>query len=87
MSVQGKTICLIGEFDSQPRDELEFGLYDIGADVVKRVSKKVDFVIAGRDPGARADEARALGIPILGEADLDALFRGVSPDELIARAT
>ena len=85
MSIKGKKICVIGTFDSQPRDEIEFGLYDIGADVVSKISKGVDFVIAGRDPGKRADEARALGIPILGEKDVGPLFEGVSPDALIAR--
>ncbi len=86
MSIEGKKVCLIGTFDSQPRDELEFGLYDIGADVVKRVSQDVDLVIAGRDPGKRADEARTLGIPILSESHLDALFSGRSPEELIGGA-
>ena len=83
MSIQGKKFCLIGAFDSQPRDEVEFGLYDIGGDPVKKISKALDFVVAGRDPGQRLGEARELGIPILGEGDLGALFEGKSLAEIL----
>ncbi len=84
MSIEGKKFCIIGQLDSQPRDEVEFGLYDIGGDPVKTISKSVDFVIAGKDPGKRLEEAKELGIPILDEGDIGALFEGKSVEEILA---
>ncbi len=74
MGIEGKTVCVIGEFDSQPRNEIEFGLYDIGAEVVKKIGKKVDLVIAGRGAGKQLEEAKALGLPIVGEDAIDPIF-------------
>ncbi len=84
MSIEGKTVCVIGEFDSQPRNEIEFGLYDIGAEVVKKIGKKVDLVIAGRDAGKRLEEAQALGRPIVGEYAIDPIFDDQPWDTILA---
>ena len=40
------------------------------------VSKKTDFVVAGRDPGAsKYERARALGVPTLDDAGFAVLLR------------
>ncbi len=51
---------------------------------MKTISKSVDFVIAGKDPGKRLEEAKELGIPILDEGDIGALFEGKSVEEILA---
>jgi DNA ligase (NAD+) len=38
--------------------------------VTDSVSKKTDLVIVGRDPGAKAERARALGVKMIGEQEL-----------------
>ncbi|HJU86183.1 MAG TPA: BRCT domain-containing protein, partial [Gemmatimonadota bacterium] len=48
-----------------------------GGKVAGSVSKKTDFVVAGESPGSKLDRARALKVPVLGEAAfLDILEKG-----------
>lgn len=62
-----KTFVLTGGLDSMSRDDAKRRLRDLGAKVVDSVSKKTDYVIAGADPGSKADKAEKLGLKILDE--------------------
>ncbi len=76
------TFVLTGAL-SRPRDAVKDRLEGAGARVTGSVSKKTDYVVAGEDPGSKADKAAALGIPVLDEDDLETLLheRGVAPLE------
>ena len=39
----------------------------LGGRVTSSVSKKTDYVIVGKDPGSKYDDARRLGVKILDE--------------------
>ena len=66
----GKTIVLTGEFDSMSRDEAIRRAEAAGAAVAGSVSKRTDFVVAGRDAGAtKTKRAHELGTEIIDEAE------------------
>ena len=66
--LQGKTFVITGTLQSMKREEAKHRLLELGAKVSGSVSKKTDYVIAGSDPGSKAEKARQLGVEILDEA-------------------
>jgi len=65
--LQGKTFVLTGGLESMTRDEVKQKIRDLGGDISVSVSKEVDYVIAGSDPGSKYDKALRLGVKILTE--------------------
>jgi DNA ligase (NAD+) len=74
MPLQGKTFVLTGGMDSMTRDEARKVIEGLGGRVSSSVSKKTDFVIAGKDPGSKYDAARRLGIRTLNEDEFKSLL-------------
>jgi DNA ligase (NAD+) len=70
----GKTVVLTGALDALTRDAAKERLEALGAKVSGSVSAKTSFVVAGIDAGSKLDKARQLGVPILDESALLALF-------------
>jgi NAD-dependent DNA ligase (contains BRCT domain type II) len=56
------------------RDAAKERLQALGAKVSGSVSKKTNYVIAGSDPGSKADKARELNIEILNEKEFLSLL-------------
>jgi DNA ligase (NAD+) len=65
----GKTLVLTGSLASLTRDQARDLVIRLGGRVVGSVSKKTDGVVVGADAGAKADEARRLGVPLLDETE------------------
>jgi DNA ligase (NAD+) len=63
----GKTLVLTGALEGFSRDEARVAITRLGGRVTSSVSKKTDYVIVGKDPGSKYDDARRLGVPILDE--------------------
>jgi DNA ligase (NAD+) len=72
----GKTVVLTGRLVNMTRAEAEAALRRFGANVAGSVSRKTSAVFAGEDAGSKAERARELGVPVLGEDQLLEILRG-----------
>ena len=74
--LSGRSYVLTGTLERHTREEARTALEALGAKVSDSVSKKTAGVIVGASPGSKAAKAEKAGVPILSEADLEALLRG-----------
>lgn len=65
----GKTFVFTGTLKSYGRDEARNIVESLGGITASSVSKKVDYVVVGEDPGSKLDKARELGIKTLTEEE------------------
>ncbi|WP_123105020.1 NAD-dependent DNA ligase LigA [Acidithiobacillus sulfuriphilus] len=68
LPLKGETYVLTGTLASMTREEAKAAIETLGGKVSGSVSAKTSFVVAGRDPGSKAEKAQALAIPLLDEA-------------------
>ena len=65
----GKTFVFTGALKTFGRDEARTLVESLGATTASIVSKKVDFVVVGEDPGSKFDKAKKLGVKTLTEEE------------------
>ncbi len=65
--LRGLTFVFTGALDSFTRDEARDLVESLGGRTALNVSKKVDYVVAGSDPGSKYERAKELGITVLTE--------------------
>ncbi|MCL2298716.1 MAG: NAD-dependent DNA ligase LigA [Firmicutes bacterium] len=70
----GKTFVLTGTLPTMGRKEATELIESRGGKVAGSVSAKTDYVLAGEDAGSKLAKARALGVPVIGEAALTAML-------------
>ncbi len=71
----GKIFVFTGGLSRLSREEAKTRVEALGARATSSVSTRTDYVVAGTDPGSKADEAKRLGIRILTEAEFLELLK------------
>jgi DNA ligase (NAD+) len=73
----GSTYVVTGTLEKYSREQATAALEALGAKVTGSVSAKTTGLVVGEDPGAsKLTKAQKSGVPLLTEADLDALLTG-----------
>jgi DNA ligase (NAD+) len=70
----GKTIVITGTLTKYGRDEIETLIRQRGGKPSGSVSKNTSYVVAGEKAGSKLDRAKALGVPVLTEAEFEAML-------------
>ncbi|MDL2718889.1 MAG: NAD-dependent DNA ligase LigA [Acidobacteriota bacterium] len=70
-ALSGGVYVLTGTLPRRSRDEAQAAIETAGGKVSGSVSKKTTAVIAGEEPGSKLDKAKALGVAVWTEDDLD----------------
>ncbi len=65
----GKVFVLTGTLPTLTREEAAAKIEAAGGKVSGSVSKKTHYVLAGDEAGSKLDKARALGVPVIAEAE------------------
>ncbi|MFO0848146.1 MAG: BRCT domain-containing protein [Gemmataceae bacterium] len=74
-ALAGKTVVVTGSLEKYGRAEIEELIKSLGGKPSGSVSKKTDFLVAGADAGSKLAKAKELGVPVLTEAEFEALAR------------
>jgi DNA ligase (NAD+) len=75
-ALEGLSFVLTGTLPTLSREQASELIEAHGGKVGGSVSKKTSYVLMGDSPGSKADKARELGVPIIGEDDLNRLISG-----------
>jgi DNA ligase (NAD+) len=67
--LKGLTFVFTGALDSFSRGEAEKIVKELGGEVASSVSKKVDVVVVGKEPGSKLEKAKSLGIKTISEEE------------------
>ena len=72
-ALAGKRFLFTGTL-SVPRSQAQHMAEEKGAIIVGSVSKKLDFLVCGENPGSKLDKARELGVRVLDEKEFRELL-------------
>lgn len=71
----GKVFVLTGGLESMTREEAKDRVRQFGGDISSTISKNVDYVVAGPDPGSKYEKAKKLGIKVIDEDEFLSMIK------------
>lgn len=74
MVLTGKTVVFTGELKEFSRTHAESLVRQLGGNASSSVSKNIDLVVTGENPGSKYDKAKKLGIKIIDETEFSRLI-------------
>jgi DNA ligase (NAD+) len=74
MPLEGKTFVFTGSLEHYTREEAQKKVEELGGRATSSVSGETDFLVAGKDPGSKLDEAKKHKVEFLDEKDFEKLL-------------
>ena len=72
--LKGKTFLFTGELEDLSREQVKSTVESLGGRVASTVSKSVDLVVVGKDPGSKVSKSKKLGLKLIDEHDFKELI-------------
>ena len=73
--LSGKTLVVTGTLAKYSREEMHAMIEKHGGKTSGSISKSTDYLVAGEKAGSKLDKARALGITVLSESEIESLLK------------
>jgi DNA ligase (NAD+) len=74
-TLKGLTFVFTGGLESMSREEAKKKVRELGGDVSESVSKRVNFVVVGNEPGSKLEKAKKLGIKMITEKEFLSMLK------------
>jgi DNA ligase (NAD+) len=74
--LEGKVFVFTGALKGFTRAEAKRLVEDLGGRTASGISKKVDYVVVGDDPGSKLDDAKRVGVEIIDEKGFKKIIQG-----------
>ncbi len=74
LPLSGKKFVFTGELEKYSRREAQDLVERLGARAVNSVSKNTDYVVVGQNPGSKFEDAKKLGVKVIGEEEFSKII-------------